>query len=93
MGKLYLVMGKSATGKDHIFKAVCERCGDGLKPVVPYTTRPIRHNETEGVEYHFVSREQMQELESAGKIIEKRSYNTILPATTGRLIRKSMTVF
>lgn len=77
MGKLYLVMGKSATGKDHIFKAVCERCGDGLKPVVPYTTRPIRHNETEGVEYHFVSREQMQELESAGKIIEKRSYNTI----------------
>lgn len=77
MGKLYLVMGKSATGKDHIFKSVCEKCGKSLKPVVPYTTRPIRHNETEGIEYHFVTLEEMQRLEKAGKIIERRSYNTI----------------
>lgn len=77
MGKLYLVMGKSATGKDHIYKAVCEKCGDSLKPVVPYTTRPKRVSETEGVEYHFVTIEQMKALEAEGKVIESRCYNTV----------------
>lgn len=77
MGKLYLVMGKSATGKDHIYKAVCEKCGDNLKPVVPYTTRPKRVSETEGVEYHFVTIEQMKALEAEGKVIESRCYNTV----------------
>lgn len=77
MGRLYLVMGKSATGKDHIYKAVCDACGDKLKPVVPYTTRPRRVNETQGVEYHFVTREEMLLLEEAGRVIESRCYNTV----------------
>ncbi len=77
MGKLYTVMGKSATGKDHIFKAVCEKLGNEIKPVIPYTTRPKRINETEGIEYHFLTEGDMNELDRAGKVIESRCYNTV----------------
>lgn len=78
MGKLFLIMGKSATGKDHIFRAVTERLGDDvIKPVVSYTTRPQRESEADGVEYHFVDVERMDELEKNGKIIEKRCYHTV----------------
>lgn len=78
MSKLFLVMGKSATGKDHIYKAVLEKLENKLKPVVSYTTRPMRAGETEGVEYHFVSEKRMEELKSQGLIIECRCYNTVM---------------
>lgn len=77
MGKLYTVMGKSATGKDHIYKAVVQRCPVPLRTVVPYTTRPKRTSETEGVEYHFVTEARMYELRWQGKIIECRCYETV----------------
>lgn len=77
MGNLYIVMGKSATGKDHIYKALLEQKSLALKTVVPYTTRPMRAGETEGAEYHFVSEEQMNQLLANGKIIEKRCYETV----------------
>lgn len=61
MGKVFLVMGKSLSGKD-TFKSYilesevfCER--NNLYPLVRYTTRGIRPNEVEGVDYHFISDE------------------------------------
>ena len=45
-------MGKSASGKDSIYKKIRERLSE-LKPIVIYTTRPIREGEREGVEYYF----------------------------------------
>lgn len=77
MGKLFVIMGKSASGKDHIFKAVVERCGELLKTVIPYTTRPMRANECEGVEYHFVTDEQLANMRENRQIIECRSYRTV----------------
>ena len=75
--RLFLVMGKSATGKDHIYKALLEKM-PGLASVVPYTTRPMRETETEGVEYHFLNISQMEELDRQGKIIERRCYQTVM---------------
>lgn len=77
MGKIFCVMGKSSSGKDTIYKRVLEREELGLKRIVPYTTRPIRKNEAEGVEYHFVDAERRDALMEQGKIIEIRSYHTI----------------
>ena len=77
MGKLFVIMGKSATGKDHIYRAVVEQCPVPLKTVIPYTTRPMRANETEGVEYRFVTEKQLSEMREAGKLIEVRSYQTV----------------
>ena len=77
MGKIFCLMGKSSTGKDTIYKELLQNEELGLKRIVPYTTRPIRVGETEGVEYHFTDEEGYQALEKAGKIIEARAYNTV----------------
>ncbi len=77
MSKLFVVMGKSATGKDSIFKKLKETAALGLKSVIGYTTRPIRNGETEGVEYYFVNEEKLNELKQNKKVIEHRAYHTI----------------
>jgi guanylate kinase len=77
MSKIYIIIGKSATGKDTIFKKLLEYTPLNLKTVIMYTTRPIRVTETDGVEYYFVDEEKLKELENQNKIIEHRSYNTI----------------
>lgn len=77
MGKIYVVIGKSASGKDSIFKYLREDETLKLKTVVGYTTRPIRIGEQDGVEYFFVSDERFECLKVEGKIIEYRTYQTI----------------
>lgn len=76
MGKIYCMMGKSSSGKDTLYQKVLERLPQ-IHRVVPYTTRPIREGEQDGVEYHFVDDKQLAELETDGKIVELRAYNTI----------------
>lgn len=76
MGKIICFMGKSSTGKDTIFKRLTEDKESGLCTLVPYTTRPIRDGETDGVEYHFTDETGYQKLSEAGKIIEERTYDT-----------------
>jgi len=76
MGKLFYLMGKSASGKDTIYKKVKEQMPE-LRPIVIYTTRPIREGEQDGVEYYFVDDDRLQELQQAGKVIELRAYNTV----------------
>ena len=46
MGRIFYIMGKSATGKDTVFKELLKRRPE-LTTVVPYTTRPIREGEKE----------------------------------------------
>ena len=53
MGKIYYVMGKSASGKDTIYKRLVKELPE-LGTVRMYTTRPIRDGETNGVEYIFL---------------------------------------
>ena len=50
MGKIYYVMGKSASGKDTIYKRLVKKMPE-LGTVRMYTTRPIRDGETNGVEF------------------------------------------
>ena len=49
MGKIFYIMGKSASGKDHIYEALLRNSELGLSPLVLYTTRPIRKNEAENI--------------------------------------------
>ncbi len=77
MGKIFYIMGKSASGKDTVFEELLEQEDLHLKRLVPYTTRPIRSRETEGVEYHFVDQKHLEELKSSGKVIELREYHTM----------------
>lgn len=76
MGKIFYIMGKSSTGKDTIYKRLLEHPGNTLHTIVMYTTRPIREDERDGMEYFFVDEKRQNELSAAGKIIELRSYHT-----------------
>lgn len=77
MGKIYCIMGKSSSGKDTLFKLLLSDEDLHLKTIVPYTTRPMRADETEGVEYFFCDEERLRKLETEGKVIELRAYDTI----------------
>jgi guanylate kinase len=77
MSKIFIVMGKSATGKDTIFKYLKDSKELNLKSVIGYTTRPIRQGEIDGVEYYFVNEEKLQALKDNHKVIEHRAYNTM----------------
>ena len=77
MGKIICLMGKSSSGKDTIFRELLQEGTLGLRTIVPYTTRPIRTGETDGVDYHFTDEKGFQKLLEEGKIIEERAYNTV----------------
>lgn len=77
MGKIYYILGKSATGKDTIYKSLMKDPSLNLKAVVMYTTRPMRDGEENGKSYYFVNEEAFLEYKKNGKIVEERSYNTM----------------
>ncbi len=76
MNRIFVLMGKSASGKDSIFRELIKEEGK-LNTILPYTTRPIREGEKDGVEYRFSDEKTFNELKAAGKIIEDRSYDTV----------------
>ena len=69
-------MGKSASGKDTIYKKIKEQMPE-LKTIVIYTTRPIRQGEQNGREYYFADDDTLEDLQKSGKVIELREYNTV----------------
>ncbi len=76
-----LYIGKSASGKDTYLKKQI-KCG--VEPIISYTTRPMRVNEENGVDYNFVTADEFLELDKQGKLMETRVYNTVfngIPAT------------
>lgn len=77
MGKIFCLMGKSSSGKDTIFQELKKDSNLNLKPVISYTTRPKRFNETDGVEYYFINEEKLEKYKLSGKVIEERVYDTV----------------
>lgn len=77
MGKIICLIGKSSSGKDTIFNELIKDKDLNLKPIIPYTTRPKRSNEINGVQYKFINQKSLETYEQAGLIIEKRAYNTV----------------
>ncbi len=78
MGKIVCLMGRSSSGKDTIYKRLLSQDKVKLSNIVPYTTRPIRAQEREGVEYHFTDEKGYQKLLEEGAVIEARAYHTCL---------------
>ena len=76
MGKIFYLMGKSAVGKDTLYKRLLSDCPE-LGTVVLYTTRPMREGEQEGREYHFTDEAELADFAAAGKVIESRTYETV----------------
>ncbi|MBQ6661136.1 MAG: guanylate kinase [Lachnospiraceae bacterium] len=75
--KLFLLIGKSASGKDSVYSLLLQRFEGKLIGVTPYTTRPMRQDETDGLEYFFVSNQKFAAMKAKGKVLESRTYNTV----------------
>ena len=70
MIRLYL--GKSGSGKNY-YQEKLVACG--VKPLVVYTTRPLRPGEQDGVDYHFVTEKEFARKANAKEFMEYRSYD------------------
>ena len=77
MGKIYYIMGKSASGKDTIYRRLMEDKTFAFHTLVPYTTRPMRSTEVNGRDYFFTDEAGLSRLQEAGRVIELRSYQTV----------------
>jgi guanylate kinase len=70
-GRLVILSGPSGVGKDTVLEA-WRRANPRVQRVVAYTTRQIRDNEVDGVDYHFVSKERFQRHVAAGDFLEHK---------------------
>ena len=77
MAKIYVLMGKSSSGKDTIYSELRKMEVLNLKTITMYTTRPMREGEEDGREYFFTNEDYVRNLEINNKIIELRAYNTV----------------
>lgn len=77
MAKIYVLMGKSSSGKDTIYNELRKITELNLKNITMYTTRPMRVGEKDGREYFFTDEKYVRNLEENNRIIELRAYNTI----------------
>ncbi len=76
-GKLFIFAAPSGAGKTSLLYATLEQLQKNIaiERVVTYTTRNPRHNETNGIDYHFVSQDDFKEKKLNGFFIETNEYN------------------
>lgn len=61
LGKLFLIVGPSGSGKGTVIEKLKEHFPDFVYPI-SYTTRDPREGEKDGDSYHFVSREKFEQM-------------------------------
>lgn len=71
---IYVLVGRTSSGKDLIASKLTNF---GLKRVATYTTRPMRKDEKQGENYHYITRQEFETLISSGFFAEWRSYDTV----------------
>mgnify|MGYP003341604185 CR=1 FL=1 len=71
--KLILV-GKAAAGKDFLKNRLIAK-GKKFKPGISCTTRLPRHNEKDGVDYHFMTEEEFKAKIDSGEMLEHMVFN------------------
>lgn len=71
MGLIFALIGRSASGKSTIEKVLEQK---GYTRVVSNTTRPIRENEQNGIDYNYLTEDQFKELEQNNQLVENNTY-------------------
>lgn len=71
LGNLFILAAPSGAGKSSLIKALLEKYSDSpLQVSVSHTTRKPRPGEVDGQHYHFVSREEFENLIEQGVFFE-----------------------
>jgi guanylate kinase len=68
-GVLYIVSAPSGAGKTSLVKALL-KADPAIRLSVSYTTRAPRPGETDGRDYHFISRQRFEMMEADGEFLE-----------------------
>jgi guanylate kinase len=68
-GLMFILSSPSGVGKTTLVNMVREH-DSHVKTSISVTTRPVRPGEINGVHYHFVTREQFNEMVKAGEFLE-----------------------
>ena len=81
MACVFVITGPSGVGKGTLIRGLMERLG-ALELSVSATTRAPRPGEADGVDYHFLTREEFDRRVAAGEFVEHadyagRSYGTL----------------
>ena len=81
MARVFVITGPSGVGKGTLIRGLMERLGE-LELSVSATTRAPRPGERDGVDYHFLSREEFDRRVADGDFVEHadyagRSYGTL----------------
>ena len=62
---LYIVLGQTLSGKSTLVRDLVTVTG--IKQIITYTTRPIREGERDGLDYHFITSEEMDKDDFFGR--------------------------
>ena len=76
MKEFTILVGRSASGKDAILRRLVNDYN--YKPLISCTTRPKRDGETDNITYYFISDYEFRVMINNNKLIEHRSYNTLV---------------
>jgi len=80
-GRLFVISAPSGAGKTTILKVVMDRI-PGLAFSISHTTRSPRSGEKNGVDYHFVSREEFMQMIEQGLFLEHAEVHENLYGTS-----------
>ena len=74
--QILAIMGKAGSGKDTLCRILLQQPQfAAAKPIVHSTTRPIRDNETDGIDYHFITNEEFTDEILSGQMLEATVFN------------------
>ena len=88
-GTLYIVSAPSGAGKTSLVKALLD-AQPHVRVSVSHTTRPMRPGEVDGVNYHFVSREEFVERMERGEFLEHAEVFGNLYGTSQRWLEQTL---
>ena len=76
MKKIAILLSTSSSGKDYVLNHLVNTYN--FKPLISHTSRPKRPLEIDNVTYNFVSTDEFKQMISDDKLIEYRTYNTLV---------------
>lgn len=85
-----MILGPSAVGKDTMINKLQKKYPGKIYKLPSYTTRPIRENEKEGVDYYFVTHEKFDEMEKNGELFGIQIYNNNKYASNKKLLEEAL---
>lgn len=73
---MIVIVGESCSGKTTLADYIAKH--SNYKKLITYTTRPIRPNEVDGIDYHFVTEDEFSDMNRNNCFIEVATYNNWL---------------